>query len=114
MIITLDSTLLELHEQGIISIRTYHGLHYNGLNTLRDIHNTYSNLTDLLSISKFGKKSLYEITQVFSLLEESIVYDVSKCESESKCNLVINLKEIIAECYNNDTDTPDGTEDIKG
>ena len=101
MIITLDSTLLELHEQGIISIRTYNGLHYNGLNTLRDIHNTYPNLTDLLSISKFGKKSLYEITQVFSLLEESIVYDVSKCESESKCNLVINIKEIIAECYNN-------------
>lgn len=101
MIITLDTKIKDLYDNELISVRTYNGLRYEGYVSLKDIQEKHTNLTDLLRIRNFGKKSLYEITQVFSLLEKSFVNDVSKYESESNCNLTINIKEIIAECYRN-------------
>lgn len=33
----LDTTIKELHELGIISVRTYNSLHYAGMDTLGEI-----------------------------------------------------------------------------
>lgn len=78
MIVTLDSTIQDLFEHRVISVRTYHGLHYNGFNTLRDVQTAYPDLTGLLSIRNFGKKSLFELTEVFKYV---IKTDDEKIES---------------------------------
>jgi restriction endonuclease len=46
----LDTTIKELHEQGIISVRTYNSLHYAGMDTLGEILDNIETPMDLLNI----------------------------------------------------------------
>ena len=47
----LDTTIKELHELGIISVRTYNSLHYAGMDTLGEILNNIETPMDLLSVT---------------------------------------------------------------
>ena len=68
MIITLDTTIRDLFDNELISVRTYNGLRYEGYISIKDIQEKHTDLTDLLKIRNFGKKSLYELTEVLKLV----------------------------------------------
>lgn len=70
MIITLDTKIKDLYDNEFISVRTYNGLRYEGYVSLKDIQEKHTNLTDLLRIRNFGKKSLYELAEVFKLVPQ--------------------------------------------
>lgn len=83
MIVKLDSTLKELLDNDIISIRTYNGLRSAGYITLRDIKEDNPDMTTLLRLRNFGKKSYYEITHVLDsmlLISSEITDNKDFCE----------------------------------
>ena len=61
MKIHLDTTIKELHANGIISVRTYNCLRNVGMNTLEDVKNFVKTPLDLMNIRNFGKKSYAEL-----------------------------------------------------
>ena len=62
----LDTTIKELHELGIISVRTYNSLHYAGMDTLGEILNNIETPMDLLNIRNFGRKSYTEVDAILN------------------------------------------------
>ena len=57
----LDTTLQELFDGGLISVRTFNSLRYAGMNTLEDVLNFSDSPLDLLKLRNFGRKSLEEM-----------------------------------------------------
>ena len=62
----LDTTIKELHELGIISVRTYNSLHYAGMDTLGEILDNIETPMDLLNIRNFGRKSYTEVDAILN------------------------------------------------
>ena len=50
MRIYLDTTVEELHVNGLITVRTYNSLRYSGLNTLEDLLDFEASPLDLLKL----------------------------------------------------------------
>jgi len=62
----LDTTIKELHELGIISVRTYNSLHHAGMETLGEILDNIETPMDLLNLRNFGRKSYTEIDAILN------------------------------------------------
>ena len=62
----LDTTIKELHELGIISVRTYNSLHYAGMETLGEILDNIETPMDLLNLRNFGRKSYTEVDAILN------------------------------------------------
>ena len=62
----LDTTIKELHEHGIISVRTFNCLHAANYETLGIILKNIETPEDLLKLPKFGRKSYTEINTILN------------------------------------------------
>ena len=62
----LDTTIKELHELGVISVRTYNSLHCAGMDTLGEILDNIETPMDLLNLRNFGRKSYTEIEAILN------------------------------------------------
>lgn len=96
MVPTLDTMIKDLYDNHIISVRTYNVLRYKGFNTLRDIRDSYSDLTDLLSIRNFGRKCLYEIETVFKSLSTIEIENDTILDFNQKFNQKFNDLEVFS------------------
>ena len=77
----LDTTIKELHELGIISVRTYNSLHYAGMDTLGEILNNIETPMDLLNIRNFGRKSYTEVDAILNQMIREHKAVVTPCQA---------------------------------
>ena len=94
----LDTTIKELHELGIISVRTYNSLHYAGMDTLGEILENIETPMDLLNLRNFGRKAYTEIEVVLNkMIKEHTVKTVEISEDrflalgETIVNIITNV-----------------------
>ena len=94
----LDTTIKELHELGIISVRTYNSLHYAGMDTLGEILDNIETPMDLLNFRNFGRKAYTEIEVVLNkMIKEHTVKIVEISEDrflalgETIVNIITNV-----------------------
>ena len=62
----LDTTIQELYEHKLISVRTYHSLALGGYDTLDKILGSITSPYDLMKIPKFGRKSCWEVEPILN------------------------------------------------
>ena len=105
----LDTTIKELHELGIISVRTYNSLHYAGMDTLGEILNNIETPMDLLNIRNFGRKSYTEVDAILNQMireHKAVVPEQKEAKFAALGETIIG---IITDAYNEvtagDTDT---------
>ena len=66
----LDTTIKSLFENNVISVRTYNCLSYQKFRTINDILKNTEDLSDLMKIRNFGRKSYSEIVPVLREVEQ--------------------------------------------
>ena len=95
----LETTIKELLEQGIISVRTYNCLYYSGMETLGDILSRIETPMDLLSIRNLGRKSYAEMEPILNRLIRKNGVIATKSKEERFASLGEKLVEIITYAY---------------
>lgn len=96
----LDTTIKELHELGIISVRTYNSLHYAGMDTLGEILDNIETPMDLLNIRNFGKKSYTEVDAILNQMireHKAVVPEQKEAKFAALGETIIG---IITDAYN--------------
>ena len=96
----LDTTIKELHELGIISVRTYNSLHYAGMDTLGEILNNIETPMDLLNIRNFGRKSYTEVDAILNQMireHKAVVPEQKEAKFAALGETIIG---IITDAYN--------------
>ena len=96
----LDTTIKELHELGIISVRTYNSLHYAGMDTLGEILNNIETPMDLLNIRNFGRKSYTEVDAILNQMireHKAVVPEQKEAKFAALGEAIIG---IITDAYN--------------
>ena len=96
----LDTTIKELHELGIISVRTYNRLHYAGMDTLGEILNNIETPMDLLNIRNFGRKSYTEVDAILNQMireHKAVVPEQKEAKFAALGETIIG---IITDAYN--------------
>ena len=96
----LDTTIKELHELGIISVRTYNSLHYAGMDTLGEILNNIETPMDLLNIRNFGRKSYTEVDAILNQMIREHKAVVPEQKEAKFAALGESLIGIITDAYN--------------
>lgn len=96
----LDTTIKELHEQGVISVRTFNCLHTAGFETLGIILDNIETPVDLLKLPKFGRKSYTEVDYILNhMIREHVV--MTPVDKEAKfAALGETITGIITDAYN--------------
>ena len=95
----LETTIKELLEQGIISVRTYNCLNYSRMETLGDILSRIETPMDLLSIRNLGRKSYAEMEPILNRLIRNHEVTVSLSNEDRFASLGEKLVEIITYAY---------------
>ncbi len=96
----LDTTIKELHELGIISVRTYNSLHYAGMDTLGEILDNIETPMDLLNIRNFGRKSYTEVDAILNQMireHKAVVPEQKEAKFAALGETIIG---IITDAYN--------------
>ncbi|MBR4468991.1 MAG: hypothetical protein IKS53_06090 [Bacteroidales bacterium] len=96
---TLDTTLLELHENGIISARTFNCLYYKGLKTLGQIWESINSPIDLMNYRNFGQKSFAEIEPILNSVAHKSGNNDPKTKEELQRVYGERIVEIISDAY---------------
>lgn len=100
----LDTTIKELLEQGIISVRTFNCLTSAGYESLGIILDNIESPVDLLKLPKFGRKSYTEVDTILNqMIREHTV--VAPKDKESKFAVLgEGIVNIITDAYNEVTE----------
>ena len=96
----LDTTIKELHELGIISVRTYNSLHYAGMETLGEILDNIETPMDLLNLRNFGRKSYTEVDAILNQMireHKAVVPEQKEAKFAALGETIIG---IITDAYN--------------
>ena len=96
----LDTTMKELHELGIISVRTYNSLHCAGMDTLGEILDNIETPMDLLNIRNFGRKSYTEVDAILNQMireHKAVVPEQKEAKFAALGETIIG---IITDAYN--------------
>ena len=95
----LETTIKELLEQGIISVRTYNCLYYSGMETLGEILSQIETPMDLLNIRNLGRKSYAEMEPILNRFIRHNGVAASKSKEDRFASLGEKLVEIITSAY---------------
>lgn len=95
----LDTTIKELYEWGLISIRTYNSLHAAGLDTLGEVIDSVETPMDLLSLRNFGRKAYTEIEPILIGMIRNHATAAPQTREDSFAALGKQLVSIITEAY---------------
>lgn len=79
----LDTTIKSLFENNVISVRTYNCLSYQKFRTINDILKNTEDLSDLMKIRNFGRKSYSEILPVLREVEQDPFSIADNCDNFS-------------------------------
>ena len=96
----LDTTIKELHELGIISVRTFNCLHTADYETLGIILDNIETPEDLLKLPKFGRKSYTEVNTILNQMireHKAVVPEQKEAEFVALGEKIIG---IITDAYN--------------
>lgn len=83
MLLTYDTTLEELLNAGILSVRTFNALHSSKMESLRDVYVFMKSGNSLINIRNLGRKSKLEIDNVLDKLQ-TIIEKETEMNSEIK------------------------------
>ena len=96
----LDTTIKELYEHGIISVRTFNCLCCAGMNTLGEILDNIETPMDLLKLRNFGRKSYTEVDAILNQMireHKAVVPEQKEAKFAALGETIIS---IITEAYN--------------
>lgn len=99
MRIYLDTTVEELHVNGLISVRTYNSLRYSGLNTLEDLLDFEASPLDLLKLRNFGRKSYTEIEPLLREVRQERKPQKTETPNEVFSKVDYTIGEMLKESY---------------
>lgn len=96
----LDTTIKELLEQGVISVRTFNCLHTAGYETLGIILDNIDSPVDLLKLPKFGRKSYTEVDYILNQMIREHMTSVPENKEARFAALGESIIGIITNAYN--------------
>lgn len=103
--ISFNTTLKELFDNGYISVRSYNvlrfdaSLEYTDDTTVAIIKRDFSNPSDLLKLRNFGKKSLFELTNVFHHINDVEISTKDQAITEEHTSTDNPAKSVIINDY---------------
>ena len=106
----LDTTIKDLYDWGLISVRTTNSLHYAGMETLGEVLNSIETPMDLLSIRNFGRKSYTEMEPILNKMIRSHAKATPQTKEDRFAALGEHLVRIITDAY---TAVTDGKSEVK-
>lgn len=106
----LDTTIKELHELGIISVRTYNSLHNAGMDMLGGILDNIETPMDLLSLRNFGRKAYTEIEVVLNKMIKEHAITTVEANEDRFLTLGETIVDIITDVY---TEVTVGDSEVK-
>lgn len=99
--VMLSTRIVDLHKNGMISVRLFHCLYYMELHTISDVLeyiDSIGSIDKLLYLRNFGRKTLTELQDLLSKLElpqKTIALDVVENEITPMENFFIQYNELI-------------------
>lgn len=106
----LDTTIKELHELGVISVRTLNSLHYAGMYTLEEVLDNIEAPMDLLNLRNFGRKSYMEMEGVLNNMIKEHAVTTIEINEDQFLALGEKIVNIITDVY---TEVTAGDSEVK-